>query len=147
MAEAVVVMLCQAVADVLSGASLSQEVIVSRAWRPTENLEQLETAHLTVLPRAYAAERESRRGWLERYDLFVVVRRRIDTSDLGQADAMALLVEEVGDLFRGQALTGATYAVCETIEAAQNDPGLIPEHWDQLNQFTAVWRLTYRVVR
>ena len=141
---ATLVDIANAVVTELNGASFSLPFEAVRHYRPVFNLAEMQSIHVSVVPKATSQEIHSRSRTVGDYQVDVGVQQKF--ADGAELDPLMTLVEEIADQFRFKrlALPGGQEAVWVRTE---NDPVYAPEHVDELRQFTSVLTLTFRVVR
>jgi len=136
----------------LNAAELSQEFTAERGYQPRVDLPDLAALHVTVMAKALRIAVATRAEAACEYDVDVAVQQRF-TADADEAakraemDALMQLVEEIGDLFFAERLTGLEEGGSAMCVATANDPIYVPEHLQELHQFTSVLTLTFRLVR
>lgn len=141
---AVITDIADAVVTELNGHTFSQAFTAVRHYRPLFNLADMQSLHVTVVPKAVSVERLDRTSHQEDYQVDVAVQKKVDAVDNTTLDPLTALVQEVADFLRGRRLAGLPAAICV---ADRNEPIYAPEHLDDLRQFTSVLTFTYRVVR
>ena len=135
--------IAEAVKEQLNDAVFSKPFTAVRDYRPSYKLEDMDTLHVTVVPRGVASELVARD--LVQHDHSVDIGVQQAFADLTQAelDAMVMLVGEVYDHFVGVSLLGTSGG--DWI-SGENLPLYAPEHLEELQQFTSVLTLTFRVI-
>ena len=98
---------------------------------------------MTVVPRSVASKSLDRQRDSYDYEIDVAVQQKVDPT-LANLDALVLLVEEIGDHFRHEPLSGLPAARCVGV---QNTPVYAAEHLQELRVFTSVLTLTFRLWR
>jgi hypothetical protein len=96
-----------------------------------------------VAPRSVASKSLDRQRDSYDYEIDVAVQQKVDPT-LANLDALVLLVEEIGDHFRHEPLSGLPDARCVGV---QNTPVYAAEHLQELRVFTSVLTLTFRLWR
>lgn len=149
------VLIADAVAAALNGATLSHAFVAERSYVPfisTEELQELRAPHVAVIPATLEGTIQDRSGrWDPRYQIDVGIRKFVGNNDRlptnaelnERCDAMRVLAEEVMDLFRG-ARPGDVAARC--VEVRNDpifDPKILADHWI----FATVVSLFFRKVR
>ena len=146
--------LAQAVADRINGYSFTVDLAATRGYAPTLDQEDIGDALACyVVPIGRSAppgtEDPAIMGQLGRghklryYDVDVVVTTRTDTGDLDTVDALADLMDEVGDLFEGNPLTGLSG---RQVRCTAAEPVVVDPDDFHRGQFTSMLRLTFRVI-
>jgi hypothetical protein len=140
---ATIIQIADAVVAQLNAATFSQPLTAARHYAPSFELPDMETLHVTVVPRAISNASLDRSRDTFSYEIDVAVQKK---ADMAQAtlDALVSLVEEVADHFRAGPLASFPGARCMDVKSA---PVFSQEHLDELRQFTSVLTLTFRVVR
>jgi len=146
MSEATTVSVAEAVLAEITGDAelLPSDAIVARGYNPKFALEDMDTLHVTVVPRAVERRRITRTLTERDLRIDISIQRRVGDDDQDQLDAMMLQAEQVLDFLDGREL--AQYPEAVFVEIA-NDPVYIQEHLDQMRQFTSVLTVTYRLMR
>ena len=123
--------------------SYSQSVTAVRFYQPRFNLADMDTLHVSVVPRSITEKQLSRA--LVSYDcgIDVGIQQR-SPMDQPTLDALTKLVAEIADRLRSNPLTAMPDA---RLMALNNEPVFAPDHLDELRQFTSVLSATYRVWR
>jgi hypothetical protein len=139
--------IAEAVLTALNMSTLSQSFTATRSYVPVRQLEELSTLRVTVV--ASSLEMvildRSGRGQFD-YVVDIGVQKNIGCGPMTEAqvvaacDPLMLLVEEIVDLFRFEAL-GSTLATCTE---ARNNPIFVPSHIDEKRVFTSVVSLTFQ---
>ena len=141
---AVITDIADAVVQELNSGSWSLPLSAERHYRPVFDLKDMQTLHVTVVPKGTQVERADRSRSQFDYQVDVGVQRKFEKGDAAELDPLVGLVEEIADHFRAQRLAAYPDAVCVKSEHA---PVYAPEHMDELRQFTSVLTLTFRAVR
>jgi len=123
--------------------SYSQSVTAVRFYQPRFNLAEMDTLHVSVVPRSITEKQLSRA--LVSYDcgIDVGIQQR-SPMDQPTLDALTKLVAEIADRLRNNPLTAVPDA---RLIQLNNEPVFAPDHLDELRQFTSVLSATYRVWR
>jgi len=96
--------IADAVTDELNAATLSQAFSVERLYQPLFELADMNTLHVTVVPRGVNILPLGRDRNAFDYMIDVAVQKKIQ-EDPADVDPLMLLVEEIVDLFRFKRLT------------------------------------------
>lgn len=131
-----------AVVASLNGASFSQALTAERAYQPTFDLQEMQSLHVSVVPRSVAIDAASRSGVFLDCTIDVGVQKKINAGT-EELDGLMRLVQEIVDHLRFRSLD----SVAGKWLRIANDPVFAPEHLDQMRQFTSVISVTYRVAR
>ncbi|OQB78594.1 MAG: hypothetical protein BWX88_05154 [Planctomycetes bacterium ADurb.Bin126] len=144
---ATIVDIADAVAAELNGHTFSQAFTARRLYRPVFDLADMKTLHVSVVPKGVEMQGASRTLVQHDYLIDVGVQKKLPTSPSGdntEIDALMALVEQIADFFRQRRLQAMPNVVWVKTE---NPSIYLPEHLDQLRQFTSVLTLTFRVLR
>ena len=141
--------IADAVVATLNGHTFTKQFTAVRSYRPVFAREELKALHVTVVPGGYTMENAGRGQVQEDYTVEVAVMQAPETCDAAHLDPLVGLVEEIRDFFLvNRRLAMFPNALC--LKAAfgpGSERGYAPEHLDQLQQFTSILTLTFRVVR
>lgn len=140
---ATIIQIADAVVAQLNAGAFSQPLTAERHYVPSFELADMETLHVTVVPRAISSSSLDRSRDAFTYEIDLAVQKK---SDMAQAslDALMALVEEIADHFRTQPLASFPGARCMEVK---NAPVFSLEHLHELRQFTSVLTLTFRLAR
>lgn len=138
----VIVDIAEAVKTELNGHEFSQEFTAQRLYRPIFDLVEMKDLHVTVVPKGVTVSIAGRDRAQHDVQVDVAVQKKV--ADDAESDTLMGLVEEIADFFRFRRLAQYPQAVWVGIE---NVPVFAPEHLEQMNQFTSVLTLTFRVIR
>jgi len=136
--------IADAVVTELNGRSFSQPLTAVRYYRPVFDLGEMQTLHVSVVPKGVTIERFARSRNQYDFAIDVAVQQKFQTGDNTELDALLALVEEIADFFRLRRLTSYPAAIWVRTD---NVPVYAPEHLEEFRQFTSVLTLTFRVVR
>jgi len=136
--------IADAVVAELNGRSFSQPLAAVRYYRPVFDLGEMQTLHVSVVPKGVTIERADRSRNQYDFAIDVAVQKKFQTGDNTELDVLMALVEEIADFFRLRRL--ATYPDAVWVRT-DNVPVYAPEHLEEFRQFTSVLTLTFRVVR
>lgn len=140
---ATIIQIADAVAAQLNGATFSQPLTAARLYAPSFELPDMETLHVTVVPRGIASTSLDRKRDSFSYDIDLAVQKKTDMVQ-ASLDALMTLVEEIADHFRAEPLASFPGARCVDVK---NVPVYSQEHLDELRQFTSVLTLTFSMAR
>jgi len=144
---AVLVDIADAVVAELNGHTFSQEFTAARSYRPVYSREEMKDLHVTVVPAGFTIELAGRNQSQTDYVVEVGVQHAPETLDTAALDSLMGLVEEIVTFFKFRRLASYNTAVCmKAALAAGCERGYAAEHVDQLQQFTSVLALTFRVI-
>jgi hypothetical protein len=132
------------VAEINDADVLPSGISAQRHYVPTFELKDMDTLHVSVVPRAVAIQPMGRAYCQHDVQIDIGIQQRFQDDQQITIDALMQQVEQISDLLRAKRLAQLPGAVWLR---SQNDPIYAPEHMDQLRQFTSVLTLTYRVTR
>ena len=142
MADAEIIQIADAVVAELNLAVLSQPLQAERVLNPAEQLEDMDTLHVSVTPRSRTISVGSRGEDLNQFTLEVGVRKRF--SGAPELEDLMLLAQEVADFLTRRDPAGHPDAGwVQTV----HEPLVVQDHLDQLSQFTSVVAVTYEVLK
>ena len=136
--------IADAVVTELNGHTFSQALTAVRYYRPVFDLGEMQTLHVSVVPKGVTIERADRSRNQYDFAIDVAVQKKFETGDAAELDPLMSLVEEIADFFRLRRLTSYPDAVWVRTD---NVPVYAPEHLEEFRQFTSVLSLTFRVAR
>lgn len=136
--------IADAVKDSLNQATFSPAFTAVRLYVPSFELTDMDTLHVSVVPRAARTTQLDRSRMTREVDVDVAVQQRFASDALTTIDPLLELAEEIAAYFAQptQRQLGALAAVW--LRTA-HDPIYVPEHLDELRQLTSVVTLTFRV--
>ena len=138
-----VIDIADAVKEELNGHTFSQPFTAERAYQPTFELADMQTLHVTVVPKSVTTAIASRSGDQVDYAVDIGVQKKLGENPDTDADEMMALVEEIAGFLNRRGLAGTPGMVWVR---TQNEPIFSPEHFEQLRQFTSVLTVTYRAL-
>ena len=125
--------------------TFSMAFTAQRAYLPIFDLKDMADLHVTVVPKGVSTEASSRSTSQEEYQIDVAVQQKVASLEPVSIDPLMALVQEIVDFWRLRRVTiGAVPAACVK---AVNLPVYAPEHLSQMNQFTSIVTLSFRMVR
>ena len=128
----------------LNAATLSQPVAAVRSYLPQYKLSEMQSLHVTVVPKGIVLANPDRSRSQSDYSFDVAVQKKFSTGTNAELDVLTDLVQDIITYFRNKRLESYPNAIWMKTEL----PVLYaPEHIDQLRQFTSVLTLTYRVIQ
>jgi hypothetical protein len=147
--DSTTIQIADAVVTAINGAALSQSVLAERHYLPEFNLADLDQLRVSVIPAETEQTVADRTRDQTDYTIHVAIQKRVAKQsppglDTQAIDALLLLVEEIGDLFRHQSL--ATTPVARWVKT-ENRPIYDPKHLNEHGQFTSLLALTFRTWR
>ena len=125
----------------LNQGTYSLAVTALRLYQPKFELKEMDSLHVSVVPRSILEKRVSRKLVAFDCGIDIGVQQRVG-NDAAQLDGLSALVTELSDRLR--TLTLPSYPGARLVELS-NDPVYAPDHLSQLQQFTSVIRATFRV--
>ncbi|MCX5683759.1 MAG: hypothetical protein NT049_08750 [Planctomycetota bacterium] len=145
---AVLADISDAVVAALNGHTFSMPFTAARSYRPVYTREEMKDLHVTVVPGGYAMENLGRGQVQEDYTVEIAVQQAPETMGNVALDSLVGLVEEIRDFFlANRRMAAMPSVICmKAAFAAGSDRGYAPEHLDQLQQFTSILALTFRVM-
>ena len=146
---AVLADIADAVVAALNGHTFGMSFAAVRSYRPVYAREEMKDLHVTVVPGGYSMENLGRGQIQEDYTVEIAVQQAPETTGNAALDPLVGLVEEIRDFFlANRRMAAMPSVIClRAAFAAGSERGYAPEHLDQLQQFTSVLTLTFRVVR
>lgn len=140
--------IADAVVSALNGEAfqetLTEEFTAARLFLPDFKLEDMDTLHVSVVPKSITEEVASRSSADYHYQIDIGVQKRFSSIENTEIDPLVDLVEQIAALFKLATL--AEYPSVTWIKTEH--PALYsPEHMAQLRQFTSVLTLTYRRIK
>ena len=130
--------IADALVAALRAQRFSQPLEALRAYVPAQELKDLGTAHVTVVPRAFRPELTTRAACTAEFALDLGIQKRVAVADLAELDACLDLVEEICVLLRTAAPCGLGWTRLE------NDPVFAREHLLEKCVFTSLVTVTYQ---
>lgn len=128
----------------LNAATFSQAFEAERKYQPVFELPDMQTLHVSVVPRSVAITTATRDSSYFDCAVDVGVQKKVNPDEPDQLDELMKLVEEIADHLRLKRLDELPEAAWVAIE---NEPAFASEHLDQQRVFTSVLTVTYRVRR
>ena len=135
--------IAEAVKDRLNTTNFGQSFVAQRKYVPVFELSEMDSLHVTVVPKATDAELADRARLQQDYQIDIGIQKRIDPDKTDEVDPLMTLVEKIADHFAALRLENPR-AACIHVE---NRPVFDPEHMQQMRQLTSVLTLTFRTVR
>lgn len=143
--------IADAVVTELNDQSFSQEFTAVRSRLPRYDLDEMDTLHVTVVPKGVEVDAEVSSRAHQRHDFLIdlAVQKKPAAASDGSRDDTAFdalddLLEELVDHFRSKKLPGRTAVHCRNVEYVVTES---QEHLAQLIQFTGVVTFTFRRMR
>ena len=141
---AVITDIADAIVAELNGATFSQPVTAVRSYLPQYDLTEMQSLHVTVVPKGVVLGSADRSRGQGDYSVDVAVQRKFVAGDNADLDGLTNLVEEIIDHFRRRRLD--SYPDAAWLKSEQTVL-YAPEHMAELRQFTSIVTFTYRVLR
>lgn len=139
-----VIEIADAIVASLNAGTFSQAFEAERKYQPAFELPDMQTLHVSVVPRSVAITTATRDSSYFDCSIDVGVQKKVNPDEPVELDELMNLVEEIADHLRMKRLDGAPSAAWLSIA---NEPVFAPEHLEQWRQFTSVLTVTYRVRR
>lgn len=148
MSQPVISQIAQAVTDALNAGVAEQafdaEFTAVRAYLPQYELPEMADLKVTVVPKQIVLTGGSRSAAQQDVAIDVAVQQRVDPQDLNAVDELMELVESIAGYLRTRRLD------LDGLHAswlnAEHEPIYAPEHMEQMNQFTSILTVTYRLL-
>jgi restriction endonuclease Mrr len=134
---ATVIELADAVVTELNAETFSQAFTAQRFYTVLFELKDMQTLHVSVVPRAISTTALNRSQDTYEYQIDIAIQKR-DNGTLAASDALMQLVEEIADHMNNR-----TLADCRCV-GVSNAPIYSPDHLQEFRQFTSVLTLTFR---
>jgi hypothetical protein len=135
------IQVADAIVAELNAHAFSQTFTAARMYLPEFELKDLQTLHVTVVPRGVVINPAARHVNQHDIQIDIAVQKKTDvTSEL---DALMGLVQEITLYFQQRRLTGYAQASWLKTEIL---PVYDPDHLREYGQFTSVATFTYRCV-
>jgi len=135
------VQVAQAVTDALNGQTFSMPFTAHRLALPIFTLEEMQTLHVTVVPREVASSPLDRARDEDEVKVDVAVQKKVAAAAVEEVDPLLALIQEIADFLNRRAMGDAVW------KKTENKPVYAPEHLREKQQFTSVLTVTYRLVR
>lgn len=132
--------IADAVVTCLNAGTFSQAFTAERLYQPAFDLAEMDTLHVSVVPKSMAIENAARDGTFHDCAVDIGIQKKV-SDDPAQIDALMDLVEEISDHLKMRRLEGLPGVMWLSI---QNEPVLAREHLEQMRQFTSVLTVVYR---
>ena len=140
--SAFILQIADAVVEELNGQEFSQEFTAVRRVLPLFKLKDMDTLHVTVVPKTLGIAVASRGSYQYDYAVDIGVQQHLTDIESETGDLLAL-VEEIAEFFKGRSLEDLG-VVCV---AVANEPVYAPDHMQQKSLFTSLLTLTFRAWR
>jgi len=111
-----------------------------RSYLPRYELKDMDTLHLTVVPRTAAQQKAGRRNVQEDLAIDVAVQKRFtEATKTEEIDALVHIVQTIFDSFVDMQI--GDYSAIVVV----NDPIYSPEHFEKFQQFTSVITVSFQM--
>jgi hypothetical protein len=134
--------IADAVTTSLNAATFSEDFTAERLHQPSFELTELQSLHVSVVPKALEIRNASRQHSFWDCTIDVGIQQKVD--DDARVDELVAFAEEIANHLRLKRLADYPLAAWMAIE---HDPVVASEHLDQHRQLTSVLTVTYRVKR
>ncbi len=133
--------LAQTVTDRINASGLIPDATAVRGYAPEYELSDMQTLHVTVVPKGLAVTAAGRASCQCDCQIDVAVQKRINPEHLDEIDALLELAEHIAAHFRQKPLKDGVTCI-----RTEHAPIYALEHLRELRQFTSVITLTLRTV-
>lgn len=138
-----IVQLADAVVSELNAEGWSLTFAARRLYRPRFEPAQLNNVQVTVVPRSLVIDASSRSDDEIDYKIDVAVQQKLQDETAETIDPLIALVGEIARHFRTRRLSAMPNALCVKVE---NEPVYAVDHIDELQCFTSILTLSFRIV-
>ena len=125
----------------LNGWNFSLEFTAARLYRPTFDLKEMKTLHVSVVPKAVESGLASRTKALHDIQIDVGIQKKLIVVGETDLDELMDVVEEIADFVQST----RSFALSSWTET-ENNPVFSQEHLAEFRQFTSVLTFTFRMV-
>ncbi len=148
-----IIKIADAVVTELGGGGFAPPYICRRLYLPRFDLKEMDTLHVTVVPKGITAQPGSRSLSQCDYAIDLAIQKRLaplttneplEDKEIEELDALMDQVELIADHLRFRTLAEYPDAAWVKVD---NDPVYSVEHLEQMRQFTSVLTVTYRTLR
>ena len=147
MATSKLVTLAEEVKDTLNAKTWSMDFKATRTYKPNPKLEDTDQLTVLVAMPATRMSPDNRTEWTYEHDIDIGIlfRAKPSAGDAMESfDSCLKLQEEIADYYRELRPAIADMPLIRVAFGAGADQPYIPDHINELNQFTGVIRLTFR---
>jgi len=148
MSESLITQIAQAVTDALNAGVAEDAFAMSfnaeRAYLPVYELPDMADLKVTVVPKRRTIAGGTRGASQQDVAVDIAVQKRVNPADLEESDALVALIESIGNYLRFKRLDLGDVTASWLL--AEHEPVYAPEHMEQMNQFTSVLTVTYRLL-
>ena len=138
---AIITEVAQAVTDELNTAEFSIPFQAVRHYQPVYELQQMQSLHVTVVPRGIATSVLDRSRLVHEVQIDIAVQKKFASGSVEELDPLMELVQEIADYFYKRQLSGTNALWVKT----ENKPIYAPEHIQELRQFTSVLTIHFKL--
>ena len=139
--------IADAVVAALNEGSFALSFTAVRTYMPQEDLVDMSTLHVTVVPTTTRSKLVTRTATEREFIIDVGVQQKCDVDDDDVTDPLVTLCEAIETLLLGKMLTaGSKKAVCVAVNDPAGREACFYPHLNTLRQFTSVSHFTYKVV-
>ena len=139
--------IAEAVKTILNVPTFSPPFTATRGYLPVFELEDMNTLHVTVVPRTETILPASRSQNQHDYQIDIAVQQRFSDDTNAVIDPLMTLVEAIKDYLKQLQLVGNATALDSSWVRTANEPIYDPAHMSKWRQFTSLLTVTYRVFR
>ena len=133
--------IAQAVTDELNSTEFSVPVQAVRHYQPVYELSQMQSLHITVVPRGIVTSVLDRSRLRHEVQIDIAVQKKFSSGSVEELDPLMDLVQEIADHFHKRQLSGTNAVWAKT----ENKPIYAQEHMQELRQFTSVLTISFKV--
>ncbi len=139
-----VLQVADAITAELNAAQLSLPVQAVRLFVPNFDIKEMKELHVSVVPRELHVRGLDRRR--NSYDAIVdlAIQKKFKKGDSSEIDPLVSFAEEIADHFRLKRLSSLPNAIWI---GTDHQTLYSQEHWTQMNQFTSLLSLNFRVAK
>lgn len=131
--------IADAVVLALNGRAFTQAFTAVRMYAPVFSLKDMQTLHVTVVPRGITFSRPARGIAGLELQVDIAVQKKLTVADNTEIDELMLLCQEIID----EMMIVGTFDDAQLVQT-ENVPIYAPDHILELRQFTSVITLTLR---
>lgn len=135
--------IAEALKQELTTGTFGQPFTPERMYVPEFTLPEMQTMRVSVVPAAWNMSLASRRQSQDEYDIFVGIQKKLAGITSADVDPMLALVEEIAGFLKFRRLASYPDPVWVRTE---NEPIYDPDHLFEMNQFTSILTVTYRLL-
>jgi hypothetical protein len=113
-----------------------------RLFLPIFDLKQMNTLHVSVVPKDQKTDRLSRTAVMQTFGLDVGIQKRFSIEESSEIENLVILVNQIVTFFQGRKLASVANS---TVLASDPNPIYAQEHMSNFRQFTSVVNLSVNV--